>query len=215
MLEALSEPFPVEAVGTKPEIWCHPCRLGHCTEHEVKPCSACGATVTEAHDDIDYVGQAFVRERLNKVDPEWTWRPLAVDDRGLPLTDKDGGLWIELTVGGKPMLGYGDAPMQMGSRAVKEAISRAIRNAGQSFGIALQMWQQQRKRPLQLVPTEDEERRAKRLREEIAHHGRGKGKKFAAIVMGFNRWAEGRCEFASAPAGELARYLDHVKARSA
>lgn len=226
MLAELAAPFPPEAVGTKPEIWCPSCKARDvtCVEHEVKPCEVCGENVTEAHDDVDYVGHAWVRERLNKVDPNWDWKPYANDHDGLPMFDKSGGLWLYLIVGGKAMIGYGDAPYQRGGRAVKESIGDGFRNAGQSFGIALDMWQQKRpKRALALVPAEDkgdDRKRAKRLREEITKHGRRKGIRFATTLNDFQlwterNWADGRTTLADAPADALAGYLAHVQARSA
>ncbi|MEV6879143.1 hypothetical protein [Amycolatopsis sp. NPDC051128] len=192
-LAELAAPFPPEAVGIRPQVWCPDCwaRDVECAEHVVKPCAECGTTVTEAHDDVEYVGHAWVRERLNKVDPMWNWEPLAYDADGLPMFDRFGGLWQKITVCGKTMLGYGDAPNQRGSRAVKETIGDGLRNGGQSFGIALSMWQQ--RRPPRAVqpagPKLTDEQRAARLRDQIKRFQKGKGKTFATVVNGFDQWA--------------------------
>lgn len=92
---------------------------------------------------LDYVGHAAVTDRLLKVDPEWSWEPMAVDEAGNPVLTRDPelgafgepiGLWIVLTVAGVRRPGYG------GGKNVKEAISDAIRNAAMRFGVALDLW---------------------------------------------------------------------------
>lgn len=104
-------------------------------------CSECGGyhpTRNVIH--LDYVGHAALTDRLLEADPEWSWEPLSLDDRGLPAFDKVGGLWIKLTVGGVTRLGYGDSQGKNGPNAVKEAIGDALRNAGMRFGAALDLW---------------------------------------------------------------------------
>jgi hypothetical protein len=54
--------------------------------------------------------------------------------------DKDGGLWIRLSICGVTRLGYGDSQGKTGGNAVKEAIGDALRNAGMRFGAALDLW---------------------------------------------------------------------------
>ncbi len=83
---------------------------------------------------LDYVGHAAVTDRLLKVDPEWTWEPFATDERGLPVLDADGNLWIRLTVCGVTRPGVGDG------KNAKELISDALRNAAMRFGVALDLW---------------------------------------------------------------------------
>jgi hypothetical protein len=89
---------------------------------------------------LDFVGHGFITARLLDADPFWNWEPVALDDRGLPLLDEFGGLWIRLTVCGVTRLGYGDAGGRKGNNAVKEAIGDALRNAGMRFGLALDLW---------------------------------------------------------------------------
>lgn len=89
---------------------------------------------------LDFVGHAATTQRLIEVDPEWSWEPLAFDERGLPAFDHLGGLWIRLTICGTTRLGYGDAAGKKGPNAVKEAIGDAIRNAAMRFGVALDLW---------------------------------------------------------------------------
>jgi hypothetical protein len=89
---------------------------------------------------LDFVGHGWLTQRLLDADPFWNWEPVALDDRGLPLLDEFGGLWIRLTVCGVTRLGYGDAGGRKGNNAVKEAIGDALRNAGMRFGLALDLW---------------------------------------------------------------------------
>lgn len=105
-LEALRKPFPAAVVGKLPK--------GNTT--------------------LDYVGHAAVTDRLLTADPHWTWEPVALDEHGLPLYDRAGGLWIRLTVCGVTRLGYGDGPDP------KQRIGDAIRNAAMRFGVALDLW---------------------------------------------------------------------------
>lgn len=83
---------------------------------------------------LDYVGHAATTDRLLQVDPEWNWKPYALDERGLPALDADGNLWIVLTVAGVSRPGVGDG------RNMKERIGDAIRNAAMRFGVALDLW---------------------------------------------------------------------------
>ncbi len=89
---------------------------------------------------LDYVGHAALTARLLEADPEWFYEPLAIGENGLPVFDKDGGLWIRLTICGVTRLGYGDSQGKTGGNAIKEAIGDALRNAGMRFGAALDLW---------------------------------------------------------------------------
>ena len=103
-------------------------------------CTICG---TWHHKDVihlDYLGHAALTDRLLDVDPEWNWEPLALDDKGFPAIDSNGGMWIKLTVCGVTRLGYGDAQGKTGGDAMKERIGDALRNAGMRFGAALDLW---------------------------------------------------------------------------
>ena len=105
--DELRKPFPKESVGKLPK----------------------------AGMQLDYVGHAAVTDRLLRVDPSWTWEPLAVDpETQMPLLDDKNGLWIKLTVGGVTRIGYGDGPDN------KQRIGDAIRNAAMRFGVALDLW---------------------------------------------------------------------------
>lgn len=89
---------------------------------------------------LEYVGHAALTDRLLDVDPLWSWEPMAVGPDGLPQLDKDGGMWIRLTVCGVTRPGYGDAQGKTGPNATKERIGDALRNAAMRFGCALDLW---------------------------------------------------------------------------
>lgn len=89
---------------------------------------------------LDYVSHAWVTDRLLQVDPEWTWKPLAFDEQGLPLFDENGGLWIELTIAGVTRYGYGEPQGRDRFDSKKGAIGNALRNAAMRFGVALDLW---------------------------------------------------------------------------
>lgn len=89
---------------------------------------------------LDYVGHAALTDRLLDTDLEWDWEPLGYTPEGLPALDRNGGLWIKLTVLGKSRLGYGCADGKSGGDAMKEIIGDALRNAAMRFGAALNLW---------------------------------------------------------------------------
>ena len=89
---------------------------------------------------LDYVSHAWVTDRLLQVDPQWTWKPLAFTEAGLPAFDSNGGLWIELTVCGVTRYGYGEPQGRDKFDMTKGAIGNAIRNAAMRFGVALDLW---------------------------------------------------------------------------
>jgi hypothetical protein len=140
-LRKLREPFPPEAIGHLPRSTCRDCSQSQrkrCDRHQwITGCPQCHGSHSSATMHIDYVGHADVTARLLEVDPAWTWEPMALDPSGLPLIDRNGGLWIRLTVLGVTRPGYGDAE---GGKGAKEAIGDALRNAAMRFGVALDLW---------------------------------------------------------------------------
>ncbi len=103
-------------------------------------CKECGGHHHKDAVHLDYVGHAALTHRLLDTDPEWYWEPVAFGQDGLPALDRNGGLWIRLTVLGVTRLGYGDADGKQGGNAIKEAIGDALRNAAMRFGAALDLW---------------------------------------------------------------------------
>lgn len=97
---------------------------------------------------LDYVGHANLRDILCYADPLWTWQHGGYDANGhrVPLIDRDGqgrarGIWIDLTVYGVTKPGYGTVAADVDAmNAMKELIGDALRNAAQSFGIAVALW---------------------------------------------------------------------------
>lgn len=167
--QKLRWPFPTDLVCYRPQPWCKACgeaKSRVCGDHKKQWCDTCRQSLTEAHADLAYIGHADVTERLDLVDPEWSWRPMnySVPDELMntavmtgpallekvlqahpPRYDNDGGLWIELMIHndeGKEItrLGYGDAPGKRGSSAIKEIIGDALRNAAMRYGVARYLW---------------------------------------------------------------------------
>jgi len=103
-------------------------------------CEICGTWHHPKVVHLDYVGHAVLTDRLLDADPEWNWEPAKTNDDGTPVLDKDGGMWIKLTVCGVTRLGYGDAEGKTGPSATKERIGDALRNAAMRFGAALDLW---------------------------------------------------------------------------
>lgn len=103
-------------------------------------CKVCGGHHHKDANHLDYVGHAALTDRMLDADIAWSWEPVAYDANGLPALDRNGGLWIRLTVGGVTRMGYGDADGKTGGNAVKEAIGDALRNAAMRFGAALDLW---------------------------------------------------------------------------
>jgi hypothetical protein len=139
----LRDVFPAEMIGKLPRVTCKACSDSprrHCDSHAKADCRVCGNWISVKHIHLDYVGHADVTDRLLEADAGWYWEPVAFGPDGLPLFDKDGGLWIRLTIGGVTRMGYGDADGKRGGKATKEAIGDAIRNAAMRFGVALDLW---------------------------------------------------------------------------
>lgn len=131
-LERLREPFEPNQINKLPKPYKADSPRSNCRE--------CGGYHGQPAVHLDYVGHAALTDRLLDADPNWTWEPLALGPDGLPAFDKDGGLWIKLTVCGVTRLGYGDSQGKRGGNAVKEAIGDALRNGGMRFGAALDLW---------------------------------------------------------------------------
>lgn len=145
-LAALRAEFPAEVIGKLPRITCKDCRDSQrkrCDRHEwVARCALCGSSHSSAFIHLDFLGHAHVVDRLLTVDPHWTWEPFTAEQiAALPPALRDGGLWIHLTVLGITRPGFGELEKGKGAGdAIKGAISDALRNAAQRFGVALKLW---------------------------------------------------------------------------
>ena len=131
-LALLREPFEAHQISKLPKPYSKDSTKGNCKE--------CGGYHGLPAVHLDYVGHAALTDRLLDCDPTWEWQPLAVAPDGYPVVDKDGGMWIKLTVCGVTRLGYGDAQGKTGGNATKERIGDALRNAAMRFGAALDLW---------------------------------------------------------------------------
>lgn len=131
-LAKLREPFAEHQIGKLPKPYKKDSPKAQCRE--------CGGFHGMPALHLDYVGHAALTDRFLDVDPAWSWEPMATDDYGMPVLDRNGGLWIRLTILGVTRPGYGDAQGKTGGNAVKEAIGDALRNAGMRFGAALDLW---------------------------------------------------------------------------
>lgn len=134
-LAKLREEFPPEVVGKLPR------NIG---DGPKRDCRVCGGYHGPTNLHLDFVGHADVTDRLLSVDPNWSWEPFALDERGLPAVDRDAkgwarGMWIKLTVCGVTRPGYGTCGSGK-EDAIKELIGDALRNAAMRFGVALYLW---------------------------------------------------------------------------
>lgn len=136
-LDLLRVPFSANQIsklpkGTKAQ--------NECLASEKINCKECGGWHHPRIIHLDYVGHAALTDRLLDVDPNWSWEPMSLAADGTPFVDRDGGMWIKLTVLGVTRLGYGDAQGKTGGNATKERIGDALRNAAMRFGCALDLW---------------------------------------------------------------------------
>jgi hypothetical protein len=136
-LDVMRSPFPSAYIGKLPK---GTKAQNDCPADQKVNCKVCGGWHHPRVVHLDYVGHAAITQRLLDADPHWNWEPLAFNDKGLPMLDESGCLWIRLTVAGITRLGFGDAQGKHGPNAVKEAIGDAIRNAAMRFGAALELW---------------------------------------------------------------------------
>jgi hypothetical protein len=157
-LELLREPFAPHQISTM-------CRSTK-KDNPKSKCGKCGGYHGMPAVQLSYVGHAALTDRLLDADPLWTWEPLAVGADGYPVIDRDGGMWIKLTVCGVTRLGYGDNQNRQGGDGMKERIGDALRNAAMRFGAALDLWhkgdlhvdegdqKEERKKPAKTPPAE-------------------------------------------------------------
>lgn len=135
--QRLTRPFPEDEVEVKPQPIYKNSEKGNCRE--------CGGYHALPAVHLSYIGHAGVTMRLNEVDPNWSWEPMAYTPDGLPMI-VNGCLWIRLTILGVTRIGVGDAQGQTQSgNALKEMVGDAIRNAAMRFGVATYLWSKSEK----------------------------------------------------------------------
>jgi hypothetical protein len=131
-LALLRQPFPPHQISKLPKPFKKDAPKGNCKE--------CGGYHGLPAVHLDYVGHAALTDRLLDTDPHWNWEPMGLNPDGTPALDRNGGLWIKLTVCGVTRPGYGCADGKSGGNAIKELIGDALRNAAMRFGAALDLW---------------------------------------------------------------------------
>jgi len=139
-LALLREPFPANQISKLPKPTKAQTEAVKADYKKGIRCKECGAWHHPDVVHLDYVGHAALTDRLLDADPVWQWEFVATDPAGNPILDKDGGMWIKLTVCGTTRMGYGDAEGKAGGNAMKERIGDALRNAAMRFGAALDLW---------------------------------------------------------------------------
>lgn len=139
-LAKLREPFPPNQISKLPKESKAQTDERKANRSAGISCAVCGGWHHRNAVHLDYVGHAAMTDRLLDADIEWSWEPMAFAADGLPAFDRNGGLWIKLTVCGVTRLGFGSADGKSGGDAVKEIIGDALRNAAMRFGAALDLW---------------------------------------------------------------------------
>ncbi len=140
VLQKLREPFPAHQISKLPKETRAQIDERKSNRNVGISCPVCGAWHHRNAIHLDYVGHAALTDRLLDTDMSWSWEPVAFGADGLPAFDRNGGLWIKLTVDNVTRLGYGAADGKAGGDAVKEIIGDALRNAAMRFGAALDLW---------------------------------------------------------------------------
>lgn len=140
LLGKLRDPFPENQVSKLPKESKAQADQRKADRNSAVNCKICGGWHHKNAVHLDYVGHAALTDRLLDTDIEWSWEPLAYSADGLPLFDRNNGLWIKLTVQGVSRFGYGAADGKQGGDAIKEIIGDAMRNAAMRFGAALDLW---------------------------------------------------------------------------
>lgn len=127
--DELRKPFPKGVYGLLPKPYKKDSPKGKCND--------CGGYHGLPAVHLDFVGHAAVTDRLNSVvGPDgWSLEPMAFDEFGNPVTNRNGELWCWLTIMGIKKMCVGD-----GSISSKELIGDALRNGAMRFGVALDLW---------------------------------------------------------------------------
>lgn len=223
MLVALAAPFPEEVLAYRPEVWCETCKPAkfRCPDHDIAYCVSCDQNVTVAHTDVAYIPHPHIRARLDSVDPGWEWVPYAHDPTGRPAFD-GGVLWILLTLGGKAVVGIGDAPGEVAGTNRRQSATSAIRNAAESLGVGRYLRMQKPESPpipvvqLRERPVEepvDEAAAVAKLIDQIIAVGADNKRNIAMVESDFLAWSENEAKtpLESGTRAQLTDFLAHMR----
>lgn len=118
-------------------------RLAAIPGRHAQPDPSTLATLPKGGTNLVYMGHAEVTLALIDADPQWSWRPLAMDmESGQPKIIKDNNLfilWGYLTVCGVERLCVGTCEARKAEWA-KEIIGDLLRNGALRFGIGTKLW---------------------------------------------------------------------------
>ena len=118
-------------------------RLAAIPGRHAQPDPSTLATLPKGGTNLVYMGHAEVTLALIDADPQWSWRPLAMDmETGQPKIIKDGNLltlWGYLTVCGVERLCVGTCEARKAEWA-KEIVGDLLRNGSMRFGIGTKLW---------------------------------------------------------------------------
>lgn len=218
MRELLTMEFADDEVRHRPEVWCKTCAEGiwQCDDHGIKPCATCGEEISTAHIDHPYIPIGHVEARLDDVDPNWSWKPMALDPHGLPMFD-GGCFWIQLTIHGRTEIGVGDSRSDTGAVAKKKARAAAIKDAAAAFGVGRYLRALDREKPpVTLRPqppraVPDDPATAAELLRWIKNRGREQKMTSAGIEDAFLKHTGGRTSLDRASVPILAGYKYHLE----
>lgn len=127
--EALRTRFPEEQVGKLPK--------GKPRGEKVH-CTICGTSHEPNLIHLDYVGHAFVTERLNEVDPGWVMEPMLADP--IQYSGSMAFMPVRMTVLGVTKTDVGCADTRT-DEWPKHLWSDCLTRVAMRFGVALHLWQ--------------------------------------------------------------------------
>ena len=139
--QELAKEFPTDRISLLPRA------TGKAENRKKQSCKECGGYHDFPCIHLSYVGHADITDRLNEVDPTWTWEPMGLTATGLPALDAQGGLWAWLTILGVRKPAYGDPGLNYKNTSkagtpdgMKEAIGDMLRNGAMRFGVGTYLW---------------------------------------------------------------------------
>jgi len=133
MRDELRRPFRPEQIGKLPKPYKKDAPKGKCRD--------CGGYHGLPAVHLDFVGHAAVTDRLNKVEPGWSYEITPVEYQGKDGRPHVAGVRGVMRLGdvARPEAGDVDAETSYGDE-LKKAISDFIRRGAMRFGVALDLW---------------------------------------------------------------------------